>query len=69
MWRGNLILELQENTSEAKFFFSSPTLCHFSSQVRHVIEDGMLHLYIYSLTPITKGTEITMGFDFDYGSW
>lgn len=39
------------------------------SQVRHVIEDGMLHLYIYSLRPITKGTEITIGFDFDYGSW
>ena len=38
-------------------------------QVRHVIEDGMLHLYIYSLRPITKGTEITIGFDFDYGSW
>lgn len=39
------------------------------SQVRHVIEDGMLHLYIYSLRPIIKGTEITIGFDFDYGSW
>lgn len=38
-------------------------------QVRHVIEDGMLHLYIYSLRPISKGTEITIGFDFDYGSW
>lgn len=40
-----------------------------SPQVRHVIEDGMLHLYIYSLRPISKGTEITIGFDFDYGSW
>lgn len=39
------------------------------SQVRHVIEDGMLHLYIYSLRHITKGTEITIGFDFDYGNW
>lgn len=29
----------------------------------------MLHLYIYSLRPISKGTEITIGFDFDYGSW
>lgn len=38
-------------------------------QVRHVVEDGMLHLYIYSLRPISKGTEITIGFDFDYGSW
>lgn len=59
------------NTHYRDFFFFPllQTLHHFSSQVRHVIEDGMLHLYIYSLRPITKGTEITIGFDFDYGSW
>lgn len=62
-------MNFRKTPQKQRFFFSSPTLCHFSSQVRHVIEDGMLHLYIYSLTPITKGTEITMGFDFDYGSW
>ena len=38
-------------------------------QVRHVIEDGMLHLYIYSLRPIIRGTEITIGFDYDYCNW
>ncbi|XP_075886113.1 inactive histone-lysine N-methyltransferase 2E [Nelusetta ayraudi] len=51
--------------NEARFIRRS---CTPNSEVRHVIEDGMLHLYIYSLTPITKGTEITIGFDFDYGS-
>nr|XP_046234905.1 inactive histone-lysine N-methyltransferase 2E isoform X3 [Scatophagus argus] len=51
--------------NEARFIRRS---CTPNSEVRHVIEDGMLHLYIYSLRPIIKGTEITIGFDFDYGS-
>uniref|UniRef100_A0A8C9ZGZ9 Lysine methyltransferase 2E (inactive) n=1 Tax=Sander lucioperca TaxID=283035 RepID=A0A8C9ZGZ9_SANLU len=51
--------------NEARFIRRS---CTPNSEVRHVIEDGMLHLYIYSLRPITKGTEITIGFDYDYGS-
>lgn len=41
----------------------------FLPQVRHVIEDGMLHLYIYSLRSIIKGSEITIGFDYDYSNW
>ncbi|XP_068573412.1 inactive histone-lysine N-methyltransferase 2E isoform X2 [Cebidichthys violaceus] len=51
--------------NEARFIRRS---CTPNSEVRHVVEDGMLHLYIYSLRPITKGTEITIGFDYDYGS-
>eukprot|EP00066_Takifugu_rubripes_P022334 XP_011611600.1 PREDICTED: histone-lysine N-methyltransferase 2E [Takifugu rubripes] len=51
--------------NEARFIRRS---CTPNAEVRHVIEDGMLHLYIYSLRPISKGTEITIGFDFDYGS-
>ncbi|KAM9328081.1 inactive histone-lysine N-methyltransferase 2E isoform 3-T5 [Pholidichthys leucotaenia] len=51
--------------NEARFIRRS---CTPNAEVRHVIEDGMLHLYIYSLRAITKGTEITIGFDFDYGS-
>ncbi|XP_067111079.1 inactive histone-lysine N-methyltransferase 2E isoform X4 [Osmerus mordax] len=51
--------------NEARFIRRS---CTPNSEVRHVIEDGMLHLYIYSLRPITKGSEITIGFDYDYGS-
>ncbi|KAJ8007103.1 hypothetical protein DPEC_G00114090 [Dallia pectoralis] len=50
--------------NEARFIRRS---CTPNSEVRHVIEDGMLHLYIYSLRPISKGTEITIGFDYDYG--
>uniref|UniRef100_A0A674A8R7 Lysine (K)-specific methyltransferase 2E n=1 Tax=Salmo trutta TaxID=8032 RepID=A0A674A8R7_SALTR len=50
--------------NEARFIRRS---CTPNSEVRHVIEDGMLHLYIYSLRSISKGTEITIGFDYDYG--
>lgn len=37
MGRGNLILELQENTSEAKFFFFFPNIVSlfFSGAARH----------------------------------
>ncbi|XP_068442090.1 inactive histone-lysine N-methyltransferase 2E isoform X3 [Clinocottus analis] len=51
--------------NEARFIRRS---CTPNAEVRHVVEDGMLHLYIYSLRPIGKGTEITIGFDYDYGS-
>ncbi|XP_035383768.1 inactive histone-lysine N-methyltransferase 2E isoform X2 [Electrophorus electricus] len=51
--------------NEARFIRRS---CTPNAEVRHVIEDGMLHLYIYSLRPIPKGSEITIGFDYDYGS-
>ncbi|KAJ8381757.1 hypothetical protein SKAU_G00025350 [Synaphobranchus kaupii] len=51
--------------NEARFIRRS---CIPNAEVRHVIEDGTLHLYIYSLRPIVKGTEITIGFDYDYGS-
>ncbi|KAL0962939.1 hypothetical protein UPYG_G00347390 [Umbra pygmaea] len=50
--------------NEARFIRRS---CTPNSEVRHVIEEGMLHLYIYSLRPIAKGTEVTIGFDYDYG--
>ncbi|KAI1888399.1 hypothetical protein AGOR_G00184750 [Albula goreensis] len=51
--------------NEARFIRRS---CTPNAEVRHVIEDGTLHLYIYSLRPIVKGSEITIGFDYDYGS-
>ncbi|XP_030624778.1 inactive histone-lysine N-methyltransferase 2E isoform X2 [Chanos chanos] len=51
--------------NEARFIRRS---CTPNAEVRHVIEDGMLHLYIYSLRSISKGNEITIGFDYDYGS-
>lgn len=52
--------------NEARFIRRS---CTPNAEVRHVIEDGMLHLYIYSQRSISKGSEITIGFDYDYSSW
>ncbi|XP_078275813.1 inactive histone-lysine N-methyltransferase 2E isoform X5 [Rhinoraja longicauda] len=51
--------------NEARFVRRS---CIPNSEVRHKIEDGMIHLHIYSKGSIPKGTEITIGFDFDYGN-
>ncbi|XP_072097645.1 inactive histone-lysine N-methyltransferase 2E isoform X6 [Mobula birostris] len=51
--------------NEARFIRRS---CVPNSEVRHIIEDGMIHLHIYSKRNIPKGTEITIGFDFDYGN-
>ncbi|KAI1882266.1 hypothetical protein AGOR_G00248910 [Albula goreensis] len=51
--------------NEARFIRRS---CTPNAEVRHAIEDGTLHLYIYSVRPISKGNEITIGFDYDYGS-
>uniref|UniRef100_A0A3B3R039 Lysine (K)-specific methyltransferase 2E n=1 Tax=Paramormyrops kingsleyae TaxID=1676925 RepID=A0A3B3R039_9TELE len=51
--------------NEARFIRRS---CTPNAEVRHAIEGGTLHLYIYSVKPITKGNEITIDFDYDYGS-
>nr|XP_014436306.1 inactive histone-lysine N-methyltransferase 2E isoform X1 [Pelodiscus sinensis] len=51
--------------NEARFIRRS---CMPNAEVRHVIEDGTIHLYIYSIQNIPKGTEITIAFDFDYGN-
>ncbi|KAH0513695.1 Histone-lysine N-methyltransferase 2E [Microtus ochrogaster] len=51
--------------NEARFIRRS---CAPNAEVRHEIEDGTIHLYIYSIQTIPKGTEITIAFDFDYGN-
>ncbi|XP_054843794.1 inactive histone-lysine N-methyltransferase 2E isoform X2 [Eublepharis macularius] len=51
--------------NEARFIRRS---CTPNAEVRHAIEDGTIHLYIYSTQNIPKGTEITIAFDFDYGN-
>ncbi|XP_061496416.1 inactive histone-lysine N-methyltransferase 2E isoform X6 [Rhineura floridana] len=51
--------------NEARFIRRS---CTPNAEVRHAIEDGTIHLYIYSIQSIPKGTEITIAFDFDYGN-
>ncbi|XP_053320214.1 inactive histone-lysine N-methyltransferase 2E isoform X9 [Spea bombifrons] len=49
--------------NEARFIRRS---CTPNAEVRHIIEEGTVHLYIYSVLSIPKGTEITIAFDFDY---
>ncbi|KAL4669583.1 hypothetical protein H8959_008137 [Pygathrix nigripes] len=51
--------------NEARFIRRS---CTPNAEVRHEIQDGTIHLYIYSIQSIPKGTEITIAFDFDYGN-
>uniref|UniRef100_A0A8C5R4R2 Lysine methyltransferase 2E (inactive) n=1 Tax=Leptobrachium leishanense TaxID=445787 RepID=A0A8C5R4R2_9ANUR len=51
--------------NEARFVRRS---CTPNAEVRHVIEDGTIHLYIYSISIIPKGAEITIAFDFDYAN-
>lgn len=38
-------------------------------QVRHMIAEGMIHLCIYAVGQITKDTEVTIGFDYEFNSW
>ncbi|KAM4746800.1 inactive histone-lysine N-methyltransferase 2E isoform 2-T3 [Rhinophrynus dorsalis] len=51
--------------NEARFIRRS---CSPNAEVRHIIEEGTIHLYIYSVLSIPKGTEITIAFDFDYAN-
>ncbi|XP_063304208.1 inactive histone-lysine N-methyltransferase 2E isoform X6 [Pelobates fuscus] len=51
--------------NEARFIRRS---CTPNAEVRHIIEEGTIHLYIYSTASIPKGTEITIAFDFDYAN-
>lgn len=34
-----------------------------------MIADGMIHLCIYAVSHITKDTEVTIGFDYEFNSW
>ncbi|KAM9313084.1 inactive histone-lysine N-methyltransferase 2E [Gastrophryne carolinensis] len=51
--------------NEARFIRRS---CTPNAEVRHIIEDGTIHLYIYSISNIPKGAEVTIAFDFDYAN-
>ncbi|XP_072566088.1 inactive histone-lysine N-methyltransferase 2E-like isoform X3 [Paramormyrops kingsleyae] len=51
--------------NEARFVRRS---CTPNAEVRHVTEGGTLRLYLFSARHITRGSEITIGFDYDYGS-
>lgn len=34
-----------------------------------MIAEGMIHLCIYAVTQISKDSEVTIGFDYEYNSW
>lgn len=34
-----------------------------------MIAEGMIHLCIYAVSQITKDTEVTIGFDYEFNSW
>ncbi|XP_011676550.2 uncharacterized protein LOC580083 isoform X3 [Strongylocentrotus purpuratus] len=40
--------------------------CSPNAEVRHVAIDGLLRLYLFSLVEITKGSEVTVAFDYSY---
>ncbi|XP_056429501.1 inactive histone-lysine N-methyltransferase 2E isoform X3 [Hyla sarda] len=51
--------------NEARFIRRS---CTPNAEVRHIVEEGTIHLYIYSISNIPKGAEVTIAFDFDYAN-
>lgn len=34
-----------------------------------MIAEGMIHLCIYAVSQITKDSEVTIGFDYEFSSW
>lgn len=56
-------------TNEIQFWINHAPLSLIHTQVRHMIADGMIHLCIYAVTQISKDTEVTIGFDYEFNSW
>ncbi|KAM6927631.1 histone-lysine N-methyltransferase SETD5 [Xenentodon cancila] len=42
--------------------------CTPNAEVRHMIAEGMIHLCIYAVSQITKDSEVTIGFDYEFNS-
>ncbi|KAJ8400635.1 hypothetical protein AAFF_G00394040 [Aldrovandia affinis] len=51
--------------NDARFIRRS---CTPNAEVRHMIAEGMIHLCIYAVTPVTKDCEVTIGFDYEFSS-
>ncbi|XP_027002066.2 histone-lysine N-methyltransferase SETD5 isoform X2 [Tachysurus fulvidraco] len=51
--------------NDARFIRRS---CTPNAEVRHMIADGMIHLCIYAVSQISKDTEVTIGFDYEFSS-
>ena len=43
--------------------------CRPNANIRHLMENGSLHLYLIAMQEIQKEEEITVPFDFDYTTW
>ncbi|TRZ03570.1 hypothetical protein DNTS_013488, partial [Danionella cerebrum] len=52
--------------NDARFIRRS---CTPNAEVRHMIADGMIHLCIYAVTQISKDSEVTIGFDYEFSCW
>ncbi|XP_072239118.1 histone-lysine N-methyltransferase SETD5 isoform X2 [Leuresthes tenuis] len=51
--------------NDARFIRRS---CTPNAEVRHMIAEGMIHLCIYAVSQITKDSEVTIGFDYEFNS-
>ncbi|XP_076125264.1 histone-lysine N-methyltransferase SETD5 isoform X10 [Alosa pseudoharengus] len=51
--------------NDARFIRRS---CTPNAEVRHMISEGMIHLCIYAVSQITKDSEVTIGFDYEFNS-
>ncbi|CAL1608828.1 unnamed protein product [Knipowitschia caucasica] len=51
--------------NDARFIRRS---CTPNAEVRHMISEGMIHLCIFAVSQITKDSEVTIGFDFEFNS-
>ncbi|XP_022531414.2 histone-lysine N-methyltransferase SETD5 isoform X6 [Astyanax mexicanus] len=51
--------------NDARFIRRS---CTPNAEVRHMIAEGMIHLCIYAVTRISKDSEVTIGFDYEFNS-
>ncbi|XP_041835734.1 histone-lysine N-methyltransferase SETD5 isoform X2 [Melanotaenia boesemani] len=51
--------------NDARFIRRS---CTPNAEVRHMIAEGMIHLCIYAVNQITKDSEVTIGFDYEFNS-
>uniref|UniRef100_A0A673HM19 SET domain containing 5 n=1 Tax=Sinocyclocheilus rhinocerous TaxID=307959 RepID=A0A673HM19_9TELE len=49
--------------NDARFIRRS---CTPNAEVRHMIAEGMIHLCIYAVAQITKDSEVTIGFDYEF---
>ncbi|XP_062853469.1 histone-lysine N-methyltransferase SETD5 isoform X2 [Trichomycterus rosablanca] len=51
--------------NDARFIRRS---CTPNAEVRHMIAEGMIHLCIYAVTQISKDSEVTIEFDYEFNS-